>query len=165
MRLSLDLPHDPGGDIPLDREILARELEERITGRLLGFEEVDVCLACVTNDEMRRLNARYRNMDEPTDVLSFPLWEEDGKFSPPESWVKLPLGDVVVSPEFVRQNAERENIGYNDEMVRMIIHGVLHLVGFDHDTDERTGEMWGLQEEILEKYLSHAGRQGGLMAE
>jgi probable rRNA maturation factor len=165
MRLSLDLTDDADGNFSLDREALARELGDRITERLLGFEEVGVCLSCVTNEEMRRLNAQYRNMDEPTDVLSFPLWEEDGNFSPPRSWVKLPLGDVVVSPDFVRQNAERENIGYNDEMIRMIIHGVLHLVGFDHDTDERTGEMWGLQEEIHEKYLSHVKRQGGLMAE
>jgi probable rRNA maturation factor len=135
-------------------DILSAELEESLAGRLSEYEEVAVSLFAATDDEIRNLNAKYRHIDEPTDVLSFPLWENDGKFIPPSSWERLPLGDVVISPERVRENSGGEKIGYNNEMALMIIHGVLHLVGFDHDTDERMEEMWGAQRNILSKYLA-----------
>ena len=135
-------------------DILSAELEDLLSERLAGREEVVVSLAAVSDDEIRSLNAKYRHVDEPTDVLSFPLWEYDGEFIPPSSWERLPLGDVVISPERVRENTGAENMGYNNEMALMIIHGVLHLIGFDHDTGERMDEMWSVQRNVLSKYLA-----------
>jgi len=138
---------------PLRIESLSSEIERSLP-RLLGDVSASarVSVTCVSNDEMRELNARYRGFDEATDVLSFPLWEEDGHFVPPLNWEELPLGDVVISPDFVRANAARENIGYNYEMARIVVHGVLHLVGYDHDTEERKRLMWELQESIVANY-------------
>ncbi|MDR1510767.1 MAG: rRNA maturation RNase YbeY [Synergistaceae bacterium] len=151
-------------DISLDSGILSSEMEKSLPC-LGGYGEVTVALTFVTDDDMKSLNEKYRGVGGSTDVLSFPLWEENGRFVPPASWSELPLGDVVVSPNFVRANAENEDIGYNIEMARIVIHGVLHLVGFGHDTDRRRDEMWGLQEEILKKYLIRLEQRGGLMAE
>jgi len=136
---------------PLRVESLSNEIERSLLP-LLGDVNASVAVACVSNDEMRELNARYRGFDEATDVLSFPLWEEEGHFAPPLNWEKLPLGDVVISPDFVRANAAKENIGYNYEMARIVVHGVLHLVGYDHDTEERERLMWELQESIVANY-------------
>ncbi|MCL2684710.1 MAG: rRNA maturation RNase YbeY, partial [Synergistaceae bacterium] len=125
---------------------------ERSLAPLLGEVNASVVVTCVPDDVMRDLNARYRGIDETTDVLSFPLWEEDGHFVPPLGWKEFSLGDVVISPDFVRMNAVRENIRYNNEMARMVVHGVLHLVGYHHDTEERERSMWELQESIVEGY-------------
>jgi probable rRNA maturation factor len=152
------------GDFPTDLESLSEELE-RLASIIGEAGKAVVALTVASSEMIKNLNASYRGMDEPTDVLSFPLWEERGVFAPPSGWDALPLGDVVVSPEIVRQNAKRENIGYNSEMARMIIHGVLHLIGFDHDTKERYEEMWTIQESILDKYSERARTKGGLMTE
>jgi probable rRNA maturation factor len=165
LKFKLEISAKPSADFPLDGELLSGEIEKSIAPILGGRSIVSVAVTCVPMEEMRELNARYRSVDEATDVLSFPLWEDDGKFVPPDFWEELPLGDVVVSPDFVRQNAERENIGYNNEMARMVIHGVLHLIGFDHDTDERRREMWELQESIVTNFITSGQLRGGLMAE
>ncbi|MDR2780422.1 MAG: rRNA maturation RNase YbeY [Synergistaceae bacterium] len=164
MRFIIEPAGGEARDVPLDTGVLSREMEESLPA-LGDYGEVAVALTFVTDGEMKGLNERYRGIGESTDVLSFPLWEEDGRFVPPASWSELPLGDVVVSPDFVRANAEKEDIGYNIEMARIVIHGVLHLVGFGHDTDRRGDEMWGLQEEILGRYLVRMEQRGGLMAE
>ena len=146
MKLRLEISGALPPGLPVDT--LERELE-RALSQELGDMIASVAVTCVSDDEIRALNARYRDVDEATDVLSFPLWEDDGRFAPPAGWEELPLGDVVVSPNFVRQNAARENIRYNNEMTRMIAHGVLHLVGFDHDTEERERAMWEIQERVV----------------
>jgi probable rRNA maturation factor len=158
VKLRLELASPPGDYAPPDLPALSREIE-RVMTPLFGDMSASVALSFVSDGEIRALNARYRGIDEETDVLSFPLWEEDGRFAPPP-WEEIPLGDVVVSPDFVRRNAESENISYNDEMARMIAHGVLHLAGYDHDTDERRREMWALQESIVTGYALGADASG-----
>jgi probable rRNA maturation factor len=136
------------------------EMERYLSSTELGgYEAVSVALSFVTDDEMARLNARYRGIPEPTDVLSFPLWEEGGVFSPPAWGDDLPLGDVVISPERVRQDALDAGASYEGEMAMAAIHGFLHLIGFDHDTEERRASMWEVQERLRGAYLLR--RAGG----
>jgi probable rRNA maturation factor len=125
---------------------------------LLVCDVAQVALSFVSKDEIKGLNAVYRNVSESTDVLSFPLWEEDGVFSPPQWGGELPLGDVVISPEFVRDNAHSSDTGFDGEMALVAIHGILHLVGFDHDTDERMTAMWSVQERMREGYFRRRHR-------
>ena len=120
---------------------------------LAVYKEVTVTLSLVTEETIRDYNKRYREIDESTDVLSFPLWEDDGKFSPPCEWDELPLGDVIISPKYICRSAQDLNIDYNRETVLVVIHGILHLVGFDHDTDDRERVMWHEQEFILNEYF------------
>ncbi len=98
-----------------------------------GVREGHVAVALVSSDEIRRLNRAHRGRDEATDVLSFPIDPIDEEASPgPRE-----LGDVVICPE------------HTDQLVRAAVHGVLHLVGYDHETDE--GQMLALEDEVIER--------------
>ncbi len=88
-----------------------------------------LALALVTADEIQRLNREHRGIDAPTDVLSFPVDEAGTAAGPRE------LGDVVICPE------------HTDDLVRAAVHGVLHLLGHDHETDD--GEMLALEDRIV----------------
>jgi probable rRNA maturation factor len=160
MKFELEFGGDSDGDFPLSREIVGEEIALAISPFLEGYEVVTAAVTCVSDDEMRRLNFRYRNLDESTDVLSFPLWEKDGEFLPPKGWRALPLGDVVISPEVVRRGAAEANIGYNNEMARMTVHGALHLVGFDHNDKDGAAAMWGLQEKTVGRIVLRVDNSG-----
>ena len=90
-----------------------------------------MAIAFIERDEMRRLNAAHRSKDEPTDVLSFPV-DGTGPAAGPRE-----LGDVFICPEETADLSEA------------VIHGVLHLCGYDHETDE--GQMLDLQQRVLEE--------------
>ncbi|MDR3254861.1 MAG: rRNA maturation RNase YbeY [Synergistaceae bacterium] len=161
MRLRLDVVgrEDSCG---IDYDVLADVLGA-FAGRIAPEDcrELSVALSFVSPEDIRELNVRYREVDEETDVLSFPLWEEGGRFAPPE-WEELPLGDVVVSPGYISDSAGKGNMDYNSEIILVIVHGVLHLLGFDHDNDERKSGMWSAQEALLRGYFSRlpvAGEQ------
>jgi probable rRNA maturation factor len=154
--LKIDVSDSEGdeGSSGLDIPALESEIGSCFAAKdLMACDVASVALSFVSKTEIKGLNAVYRNVPEPTDVLSFPLWEENGVFSPPPWSGEVPLGDVVISPEFVRNNADSEGIGYDGEMALVAIHGILHLVGFDHDTEERRIAMWGLQERLRDGYF------------
>jgi len=99
------------------------------------------------NKTIASLNNQYRYINEPTDVLSFNLGEtvQDG-----ERTVYLP-GDIVISLETLTENAKYFKISEDEELRRLLIHGILHLDGMDHDSIEQNEPMLALQEEILKK--------------
>jgi len=101
---------DEGGVATLSREVLAAE----------GIEEGDLGIAFATPSEMRELKARHLGIDEPTDVLSFPL---DGRDELPDGLPRQ-LGDVVLCPQVV-----------GEEWRAPLVHGLLHLLGYDHGPD------------------------------
>ncbi len=141
-----DLPH-------FDWERLARVIETAFEPPCLrGREALRVDVSFVSDAEIAALNRQYRGIAEPTDVLSFPLWEEGGVFSPPEDWADLPLGDVVVAPEYVARNTHGA-ADYDREIVLVIVHGALHLIGHDHDSEERERAMWALQDRVRDAYF------------
>jgi probable rRNA maturation factor len=93
------------------------------------------------------LNNQYRNKNEPTDILSFNLGET---IKEDEKTVFLP-GDIVISLDSMKENALYFQTSEDEELRRLLIHGILHLDGMDHETLERTEPMLALQEEILNK--------------
>ena len=94
------------------------------------MEDGHLAVQLVGEDEIRTLNREHRNIDRPTDVLSFPL-DEGGPAAGPRE-----LGDVVICPE------------HTEDLIEAVVHGVLHLCGYDHERDN--GEMLELQHRILE---------------
>lgn len=90
----------------------------------------DISVAFINSDEIRRINKKYRNIDDSTDVLSF---EGDDNV----------LGEIIICEEEVQKNGEN----FNDELKRVLIHGTLHLLGYDHEKDQ--GEMIKKQEEYF----------------
>lgn len=99
----------------------------------------------ITNDEtIHLLNKEYRQKDKPTDVLSFPM-EDD-----------IMLGDIVISLDTAKNQAQEREIGLDREIAFLFIHGMLHLLGYDHETSiEDEKEMFALQEEILKKLIDY----------
>jgi probable rRNA maturation factor len=121
---------------PLEVEVLAAgdaaPLIRRAAGAALaalGVWEAHVAIELVSEQRIRELNREQRGLDEPTDVLSFPV-DESGPTAGPRE-----LGDVVICPE------------HTEDLAEAVVHGVLHLAGHDHETD--AGEMLALQDEIV----------------
>ena len=107
-------------------------------------------LALVAEERMVELNTEYMGRSEPTDVLAFPI--EDfaaGPAVPDPDGPPLMLGDVVICPEVVRRNAAGAGVAFEDEMALMVVHGILHLLGRDHEVDEEAEAMEQREREIL----------------
>ncbi|MFC1998163.1 rRNA maturation RNase YbeY [Chloroflexota bacterium] len=105
----------------------------------------------ITDDEnIHRINRQYRGIDEPTDVISFALLEgEDGFVMPPDD--TLHLGEVVISYPRAVEQAKEQKHSTDRELAWLIVHGVLHLLGHDHETDEDLQSMQTIEGEILGK--------------
>lgn len=102
----------------------------------------EITVRIVTPEESQQLNHQYRGKEKPTNVLSFPFE------SPPE--LELPLlGDLIVCADVVAQEAIEQNKALNDHWAHMIIHGCLHLLGYDHIEEEEAEEMESLEIELL----------------
>lgn len=97
--------------------------------------------------EMRQYNKRYRGKDRPTDVLSFEASAEMKRDDPGH------LGDLLLCVEYAAHEAHRRGISLEEELARLVIHGVLHLVGYDHATVRDESVMFGLQEACLDRVL------------
>jgi probable rRNA maturation factor len=111
--------------------------------KALAGVDVDLSIAFTDDPTIHGLNNQYRGIDRATDVLSFSSEETD-----PESGRRY-LGDIVISYERATQQAVEANNSVNEEVSMLVVHGVLHLLGYDHDTPEAKDEMWSLQGEIL----------------
>lgn len=105
----------------------------------------EVSVRVVDAAEMQQLNAEYRDKDRPTNVLSFPTGGIEGL--PPDAG--LPLGDIVVCAAVVNSEAEQQGKSNRDHWAHMIVHGTLHLLGFDHENDADATVMENLEIEIL----------------
>lgn len=123
-----DDPLEPGSLRPLAELVLR---EERLPG------ETTVSILFVGTEEMARLNQEYLDRAGPTDVLSFPIEDLSPGSAPPATadGPPLALGDVVICPEVVRSRASAVGVAFEDEMALMVVHGLLHLLGYDHEVD------------------------------
>ena len=115
-----------------------------------NYEDVEISLTFMNPDEIREINREYRNVNEATDVLSFPLIDENTPVEIPELPV-LSLGDIVICPEEVARL--HPELNQQEAMLLMIAHSFLHLLGYDHETDEKQAIMWDKQEAIKRELL------------
>lgn len=112
---------------------LVKKISTKLTQR-------DIELLLVDNSTIKELNKTFRGKNEPTDVLSFPL----------QNLPKSPLGSIVISKEFVLQKAQELGHSCDDEFNLLFIHGLLHLLGYDHEID--SGEMRKKEEELIKLF-------------
>ena len=103
------------------------------------------------NEGIRELNKKFRNMDKPTDVLSFPLFDFEGESEePPIDEIVNNLGDIVISLEKAREQAEEYGHSFERETAFLCVHSMLHLLGYDHEiSEEDDKEMRARQTEIM----------------
>jgi probable rRNA maturation factor len=113
--------------------------------------QVEATLIFVSESEMAAYNERFLDRSGPTDVLAFPVEElmpgvvpDTDPQGPP-----LMLGDVIIAPGYVRQQAESCGVGFEDEMAVMVTHGILHLLGYDHVDDEEAERMESRERQLL----------------
>ncbi len=111
----------------------------------------EVSLTLVGENEMARLNEQHMARSGPTDVLAFPLETlVPGKIPPgSEDGPPLLLGDIVVCPRVVREQADATEVPFEDEMALMVVHGLLHLLGYDHQLDEGAQHMEARERDLL----------------
>ncbi|HAN10150.1 MAG TPA: rRNA maturation RNase YbeY [Clostridiales bacterium] len=106
-------------------------------------QNVEISLSFVTNDEIKMLNNQYRDKDKITDVLSFPLGDEN-----PET-KEIMLGDIVISLDKAREQANEYGHEFKREIGFLTVHSMLHLLEYDHENKEDEEEMFKRQEDIL----------------
>ena len=105
--------------------------------------EISISFLLTSNSEIKHLNQRYRNKNKPTNVLSFPMNEKIEN--------KNYLGDVVIACEKIIDESYEQNIKKYKYLSKMTIHGVLHLLGYKHDTDSQFNKMNSIEKNILEE--------------
>ena len=136
-----------------------RDLIKKVLKNGLDFMEFEtnceISILLVDNEEIHKLNKLHRNIDRPTDVLSFPMFEydEDGEIDMDECDFgengEILLGDIVISLERAKEQAEEYGHSFEREVGFLTAHSLLHLLGYDHMEDDEEKEMFELQEEIL----------------
>ena len=115
--------------------------------KILGIED-DVEVSCVLVDDERihEINREYRHIDRSTDVISFAMEDNDQFYV---EGMPRTLGDIFISVDHAKKQAEEYGHSLRREMCFLFTHGILHLLGYDHMTDEQEKEMFGLQDKIL----------------
>lgn len=149
---------------------LMEKMEEllRLAGELEGVTAGEVALTFVDDETIQELNKQYRDLDKPTDVLSFAMsefgddeirinYEDDGMESASEDDESAsegfiePLGDIIISVPRAIAQAEDYGHSVDRELGFLFVHGFLHLIGYDHQSEEEEKVMFAKQEDILQK--------------
>ncbi len=118
--------------IDFDLEILKKIKDD--------LSQKDIELIFTDSDEIQEINKNFRGVDKPTDVLSFPL-----DFMP-----NLPLGSVVINIDFAKNISQKLGHSLDEEITLLFIHGLLHLLGYDHESD--SGQMREKEKKLIKKY-------------
>lgn len=113
-------------------------------------DDAEISVTLVDNARIREMNAEHRDIDRETDVLSFPLGDENGFEVNPDTDAIL-LGDVVISLEKALSQAEEYGHGFRRETAFLLTHSLFHLLGYDHATEDEEKEMFAKQEKVLHK--------------
>lgn len=135
--------------------------------------DVELSVLFVAPEVIAELNQRFLGRSGPTDVLAFPIDEEPepagrspdaggagpGWAAPEERDLPFLLGDVVICPEVARRNAPEHAGSYDDEIALLVVHGILHLRGHDHEQDDQAALMESREAELLDRY--HRGGEPG----
>ena len=137
-------------DDPLQPEPLI-ELAESVMKAERLPDDTEVAITLVSTVEMAALNGRYLRREGPTDVLALPI-EDLRPGEPPEvdpCGPPLNLGDVSICPGVVAGNADAAGVGFDDELALMVVHGILHLLGYDHIEDDEAEQMEARERTLL----------------
>lgn len=131
----------------VDTGPIVRAVEATLSRHVLD-EPCEVVVVISDDTALEDLNRRFRGVPRPTDVLAFPN-DTRGPFAGGPSGFPHYLGDVVISLERARAQAEAVGGSLEDELSVLTVHGVLHLLGYDHETAQQKEQMWAIQSEIL----------------
>ncbi|MGY5318576.1 rRNA maturation RNase YbeY [Neomicrococcus lactis] len=147
--MSIEISNETSVDTDLDE---VRKLARFVLDSLWVHPEAEVGITLVDEEASARLHVEWMDLEGPTDVMSFPM-DELTPGTPGNVSSAGMLGDIVICPEVAKQQAQAGGHSYLDEVLLLTTHGLLHLLGFDHEEAEEREEMFSLQRELLEKHL------------
>ena len=135
--------------IPIDTQKLERNAQ-RILDHL-GYTDFDLSILLCDNDTMHEYNKNYRNQDKPTDILSFPFYPDlkAGESIHATSEDEKNLGDIILCPDYIQKDLERWEQSFELRMQILLVHGICHLLGYDHINDEDYQVMKAKEDELL----------------
>lgn len=144
----------------LDETNSIQENDEKLVKELLALglkaediqDDCEISVTFVSNEKIQEINKEYRGKDQPTDVISFALEEGDEDIPIIGASDTRVLGDIIISVDKAKEQAEEYGHSYERELGFLAVHGLLHLLGYDHETEEEEREMFSKQESILENY-------------
>ena len=133
------------------------ELVEKLLQHAAKVEKVEegseVSITFVTNEAIHEINREYRDKDQPTDVISFALEEMgEGEVQIIGEGIPRILGDIIISTDRTREQAAEYGHSFERELGFLAVHGFLHLLGYDHMTEQEEKEMFSKQDEILRSF-------------
>ncbi len=118
---------------------------------LVEHPDFDVNFWFTTNKTIRKFNKKFRKKDKPTDIISFPFYPElkPGEKIKPKLKDDKNLGDIIISLEFCQKDSIKLNIPFEKYLLRIIVHGIVHLIGYDHITEAQYKKMHKFEQKIL----------------
>lgn len=145
--MSIEIANETSADVPGDSIVSAARFA---LDKMSVSQLAELSIVLVELDVMADLHERWMDLPGPTDVMAFPMEEYDsGRRSDTAVSGPALLGDIVLCPAFAKDQAEKAGHGLFDELHLLTVHGVLHLLGYDHAEPEEEREMFGLQNQIL----------------
>ncbi|MCQ2914569.1 MAG: rRNA maturation RNase YbeY [Alphaproteobacteria bacterium] len=139
-------------ELPQVRNIVRKAIKQAWTYGNVGeleipVDDIEVSVLLADDEDVHILNKEYRGVDRPTNVLSFAALDDE------EEIIEEPvlMGDIIVAFETCKREAEEQNIKLEDHLFHLVVHGMLHLIGYDHIEDDEAEEMESLEIEILAK--------------
>lgn len=150
--------YDDTKNVPEEKIKLIEDILNFAGSYLKLPENTEMSVTLMDNEHIHEINKKYRGVDKPTDVISFAIEEDDPDEVPiilledEEFDIPKNIGDIMVSMDKVKEQAEYLGHSEDRELGFLVVHGFLHLNGYDHMKEEDEKEMFGLQREILDSY-------------
>lgn len=127
-------------------------LQKNKLGEKIGFLKPVVVNLCLSNNQnVRKLNAEFRGLDKPTNVLSFANIDDEDFVSELKTAQEAEIGDIIIALETLQEEANQKNIALEHHFAHLLVHGILHLFGYDHQNDDDAEEMEQIEIEILKQ--------------
>lgn len=143
--LILNIINDDEHPIP-SQDLLLRCF--KLVAEKHNLEQAEINVSIVSNNEIQKINKQFRNKDKPTNIISFEFEKPEGL---PAYIIDDFLGDIVIAPKVLEIEAQEQNKALNNHWQHIFIHGLLHLLGYDHIDDKEAEEMESLEIELLAK--------------
>jgi len=135
----------------INNKVLKHDAEKLL--KLLGYSEFDLGILITTDKEIQRYNKQFRKIDKPTDILSFPYLEQDLEQEKTKKLMgdEKNLGDIIISAERAAHDAQELGLSLELRLRVLLVHGICHLLGYDHQTDTDYNRMNAQEQELLDK--------------
>ena len=147
----IEIDYDDITKLPKEEKLIKKVIETVLKEEKI-IRDLEIYVTLTNNNQIHKINLEQRNVDRPTDVLSFPMFEREEVHLLKEKNEEEPdiLGDIIISIEKVKEQAEEYGHSFERELAYLTTHGMLHLLGYDHMTKEDEEVMFGIQNKVMD---------------